>query len=219
MSEDCVDYLLTDGRMMRLNTSVAASVNMLEITAGESFFVCKRWNGDRKQPPRWDVWLTPESEKARAAVEAPGIEQQLRESLAFVGGTRASAVVAENKIADLKRRELWSGSRFAQAVLEEKVSRASADIPFAPPQPAAVLTQQLPDEPEPKASCVRAGGKPASIPQRVPLNVAATELLAIATNSLKSAGLTCGPSEIQRVWVTLLIQAGEMHMLGPWERT
>jgi hypothetical protein len=53
---DQMYYTLSDGRSMYLNLDVAAKINMLEIRPNEQFFICKRWNGQRGQPVRWDVW-------------------------------------------------------------------------------------------------------------------------------------------------------------------
>ena len=76
-----VMFTLVDGRVLFLDSDVATSVNMLGVQPGERFFICKRWNGERKQPARWDVWLSPDAEKARAVEEAPELERQVRASL------------------------------------------------------------------------------------------------------------------------------------------
>src|SRR5215469_13593748 len=78
-------FTLTDGRRMYVPVDVASKINTLEVNVNEPFCICKRWNGQRSQPVRWDVWLTPEAEKTRAAheiqtAETP-LERQLRESL------------------------------------------------------------------------------------------------------------------------------------------
>lgn len=81
-------YALADGRQMCVTMDVASKINMLEINGNEPFFLCKRWNGSRAQPVRWDVWRTPQAEKARVAteigVDETLLEKQLRESIANV---------------------------------------------------------------------------------------------------------------------------------------
>lgn len=85
-------YTLTDDRQMYVPMEVASKINLLEVNVNEPFCICKRWNGQRGQLPRWDVWLTPVAEQVRAAAElsdAPPepeteLERQLRESLVHV---------------------------------------------------------------------------------------------------------------------------------------
>ena len=79
--KDVVVYQLQSGQTMYLESDVAASVNQMEIQPGEKFFVCKYFVDAEKKQPAWNVWLAPETEKARAAKEAPEIERQLRESI------------------------------------------------------------------------------------------------------------------------------------------
>jgi len=78
-------FTLTDGRRMYVPIDVASKISMLEVNVNEPFCICKRWNGQRSQPVRWDIWLTPEAEKVRAAQETQNaetpLERQLRESL------------------------------------------------------------------------------------------------------------------------------------------
>src|SRR5271165_4375755 len=71
-------FSLTDGRTMFLPPDTAKQIALLGVEPGESFFICKRKNGTRNV---WDLWLTPETEKARARQEEPEIERQLRESV------------------------------------------------------------------------------------------------------------------------------------------
>jgi len=54
-----------DGRVMFLDLAVAQKVNLLEPQAGESITICKRTSKD------WAVWLTPDTERMRAA-KRPG---------------------------------------------------------------------------------------------------------------------------------------------------
>lgn len=53
-----------------LDLHAAGSLKVLDPIRGERFMICKRKGAERNSPVKWDVWLTPESEKARAAREA-----------------------------------------------------------------------------------------------------------------------------------------------------
>ena len=86
---DQVRYDLVDGRTLILAPDVAAKLNMMEVQPGETFFICRYWNGERKQPVRWNVWLSPDSERVRAAVEEDAIAHQLRQSIANAGERKA----------------------------------------------------------------------------------------------------------------------------------
>ena len=83
-----VVYTARDGRLLSVSKDVASKINLLEIEANEPFCICKRWNGERKQPPRWDIWLTPQAEKVRALKEMgppeTDLEEQLRSSIAQI---------------------------------------------------------------------------------------------------------------------------------------
>lgn len=111
-----VMFSLSGNQIMYLDLAVAQKVNMLEPAVGESFAICKRSNGQRGQPVRWDVWLTPETEKFRAAKENPGaawnrpprpaipatdppseLEQQLDRSLAEIQARKRDAALATRR--------------------------------------------------------------------------------------------------------------------------
>jgi len=67
-----ITYTLTDGRLLKVSKAVAAKINELDLQPGETFGMCKQmvFNEQRKRlTPSWTVWLTPESEKARAQQE------------------------------------------------------------------------------------------------------------------------------------------------------
>jgi hypothetical protein len=63
---DRVMYSLAEppDHVMFLDLDVAQKIHMLEPAIEERFVICKR------KPKVWDMWLAPESEKARAAREA-----------------------------------------------------------------------------------------------------------------------------------------------------
>lgn len=81
-------YPLSDGRWMHLSSPVAQSLADLKLTPGESFRVCIHQKG--MGLPYWSVWLSPDTEKARAAAEAPELERQLAASLEVVGRRKGS---------------------------------------------------------------------------------------------------------------------------------
>lgn len=74
-------YELKDGRILSVSGDVAASINLLELRCGEPFVIVKRWNGERRQKARWDVWRPVESPKAQPDRECSELEDQLRQSL------------------------------------------------------------------------------------------------------------------------------------------
>jgi hypothetical protein len=67
-----ITYTLVDGRLLKVSKLLAAKINELDLQAGEAFSMCKQmvFNEQRKRlTPSWTVWLTTESEKARAQQE------------------------------------------------------------------------------------------------------------------------------------------------------
>jgi hypothetical protein len=102
--EKQVFFSLTDGRLAFFSLGLAQSITNLQLNDREPFNICKRWNGSREQTPRYDVWLTPEGEKRRAAEEAvpaqdppSPLEQQLDASLAAIQARRAGAALATRR--------------------------------------------------------------------------------------------------------------------------
>ena len=82
-------FLVADGREMHVTPAMCTTIKMMDLKPGETFSVCMHWNGEKNQPKRWNVWLSPETEKARAAVERSTVEEpdsdllgQLRQSIA-----------------------------------------------------------------------------------------------------------------------------------------
>lgn len=80
--KDQVFYQLTDGRGMVLDTDTAAKLNLLGLQKAEAFSICKTWSGRPKDAMEFTVWLSPSSEKQRAATEDPEeTMEQLRLSI------------------------------------------------------------------------------------------------------------------------------------------
>ena len=80
---------LVDGRVAYVSLGVAHSITNLQLGTRESFFICKRWNGAKTQAPRYDVYLTPQGEKDRAAI---------------YGAPDPAPVAAQNPPSDLERQ-------------------------------------------------------------------------------------------------------------------
>ena len=66
-------YTLADDRVMFLDLGVAKKVNDLGVNLREKFFVCRPPNG--KADAEWSVWLSPETEKARAKLKVEAAAQ------------------------------------------------------------------------------------------------------------------------------------------------
>lgn len=83
-------YTLSDGRTLHLASSQADSLGVLKLGAGESFRICLH-DQKRGEIPFWSIWLSPATEKARAAAETSEIEAQLSRSIELVrAGDRAA---------------------------------------------------------------------------------------------------------------------------------
>jgi hypothetical protein len=75
-------YTLADGRTLHVAGSVARSLASLGMKPFESFMLIE--HDKPGELPYTLVWLSPETEKARAKEEQPDLETQLRESLKIV---------------------------------------------------------------------------------------------------------------------------------------
>ena len=64
-------YQLSDGRTLILGTADATRLNLLDLQAGETFGLCRRWQDERNVSTNLDIWLTPATEQARAEQEKP----------------------------------------------------------------------------------------------------------------------------------------------------
>ena len=75
-------YTLTDDRVMFLDLGVAQKLNELGVNVREKFFICRPGKGRA-----WMVWLSPESEITRAAVNGtpPPPTRQEAESMGNAG--------------------------------------------------------------------------------------------------------------------------------------
>lgn len=127
---DRVMFSLADERVMFLDLGPAQKVNDLRVNVGESFFVCKRRTGNG--PVNWDVWLSPETQKARARRDGVQLTTDKRGP--------APAAAAEDASAELDRQ-------LAAPLTEEQQRRAAKRIPVGgvvrgvalDPSPATLL--------------------------------------------------------------------------------
>jgi hypothetical protein len=80
-----VMFTLADNRIMFVSPDVARRIRLLDVQPHQTF-VMKKWRRGREN--HWDLWLTPETEKAKAAEEAPGLEALLKDSLVMAEARR-----------------------------------------------------------------------------------------------------------------------------------
>lgn len=178
--EKQVYFSLVDGRAAYFSLGVAQSINNLMLGNREPFYVCKRWNGDKKQAARYDVWLTPEGEKERARLENPdGWPAQT-----------VAAIPAQNPPSELEQQ-------LAASLAEVNRRRDGANLiqrrpptPAAPPQPPAQGTGTHGPAPVPAAPPNRQAGS--AIPIKATYGAAMTEFLIMAGRAAREAQKTLG---------------------------
>ena len=66
-----VSYSLSDGRTLVLPREEATRLNLFELKPGETFGICKRYQDEKMIASLTDIWLTPQTEQARAQTEQP----------------------------------------------------------------------------------------------------------------------------------------------------
>jgi hypothetical protein len=118
---------LDGDQVMFLDLNVAQQINMLEPQAGESITICKMWNGQKGQKARWDVGLSIETEKFRAAKEARRV----------VPGAVARPVPASAPPSQLELQ--------VDARLQEIQERRAAAVERKPPAPETAGPVAVPD--------------------------------------------------------------------------
>jgi hypothetical protein len=84
-------YTLSDGRIMHLSPECARAVADLKL-GPEEIRVCLHQRGSGLA--YWSAWLSPETEKARAAAETPELERQLAASIEIASRRRRSPETA-----------------------------------------------------------------------------------------------------------------------------
>lgn len=200
--QESVIYTLTDGRTMRVPASAAASINMMDITIGETFMVCRYSKGERKQPSQWSVWLTPESEKARAKREEPLIERQLRQSIAEAGTRRAGEAVAAEKI-----EAMQAGVPYPQtcAPADSQPPRTAIITPPAPLSPAPI----------PISGSVSRRRPAQRVDGGISARMALRHVLRFCKEELAAAQVQMGSAEFQDLVTTFLIPALQSGRVQP----
>ena len=196
-----VTYLTADGRELVLETRTAERLNALFLRPGEAFHLCRRWDGSRGTLPRFDFWLSPASEKARAAEESAQGERQ-------TGASEPAAAPEPQPTAKPTR------TRQRRPKVEAMPAPAAAAIRTEPAQgngtygPAPkLLTAPIP---------ARLPGSPR--PGRIPYNLAFREIIAFVTAELKASGEQWSDQSRQDLVSTILISSSRQGLLDVWER-
>jgi hypothetical protein len=189
-----VSYPCTDGRILTLETKAAERLNGLFLRPGETFGICRQWDKQKGTIPRFSFWLTPESEKARAAEEIASHEAQQPASAQVPtppspydpprpGKRQRRPKVQEMPIPGPAQPAFWDG-------------RGNGTYgPAARPLAAAALK-----------------------PPRIPYNVAFREVVSFVTAGLKDAGEQWSDQAKQDMVSTVLISASQQGLLQLWER-
>ena len=190
---ETVAYSLTDGREMVVSTQVATSINMLDLKAGDTFGICKRWDGTRASIPYFDVWATPATEQAKAREETEPETPTAKQP----------AKPVATPYADPNDARPTRGRR-------KKVT----EIPTTPPEPSLFARGTGTYGPARSIAPM-----PTKTPARpIPWNVAFREVLAFVTAELKAAGEQWTDQAKQDAVCTILISESRAGRLAPWER-
>ena len=120
------------GSVMFLDMAVSQKINMLEIQPSERFFICKRpKNGS--VPGRWDVWLSPSTEKLRAMKESAGGAWTSPVPAPVL--TQAQRQQIDGSIRDIQERKAAAiGARPAAAAAGPQPQGTGTHGPMAVPQ-------------------------------------------------------------------------------------
>ena len=192
VQSETVAYQLTDGRELVVSTDVATRINMLDLQPGESFGICKRWNGNRTELAHIDVWLTPKSEQERAQAE--------NEAEPAPQAPPASPPVYQDSN---DARPAKGRPRKVRVIRPE------------PPQPALFDRRGTGTYGPAPQTAPQALFEPR---QPIPWNVAFREVLAFVTQELKAAGEQWTDQARQDAVSTVLIAAAKSGHIGLWER-
>jgi len=164
---------------------------LLELKPGESFSICKQWDGNPRHLAEWSIWLAPQAEKLRAAAEKDAIsdfdlEEQLRLS------------IEQAKARAIPQRKPPTPERSQP----QTITRGTGTHGPAPqPQPVAV-----------------AAAPPKAVAGKIPYNIAFREILQFVTSELKASGEQWNDQAKQDLVSTAFIAAGKAGYLAMWER-
>ena len=188
-----VSYPTTDGRILTLEIRAAERLNALFLRPGESFGLCKRWKKTKGSIPRFDFWLTPASEQARAAAEMAQDEAQQPASEPV-----AAPPSQQTPQAPRKRQKRQKVEQMPIPQTQPQLWDGRATGTYGPtPQPL-------------RAASLR--------PPRIPYNVAFAEVVRFVTAGLKEAGEQWNDEAKQGMVSTVLISASREGLLQLWER-
>lgn len=183
-------YTLNDGRLLHLAGSQADSLRALALGQGESFRIC--FHQQKGGIGSWTLWLSPETEKGRAAVEMAtedeSLGRQLQASLALVGRRNGDSSPSRSVVTAIP------------ALTPTGTEGAAIPAPSRKPAIAAVAGSR--------------SGKPGAIP----LNVAFREIVAFVVAELNASGEQWSENSRQDLVSTLLIAAQKANLLCVWER-
>ena len=179
---------LSGGDWLFLGQALASSLDALKLQPGEEFAICLYQD---RGIPHWECWLTPGTEKARAAAELAklDLETQLRASLKVVQG----------------RKERSSG----EAVSPGFLAPTGTEGPGPMPAPSARKV--------PAIAAAPAGGRK-SRGGPIPLNIAFREIVQFVVAELKDSGEQWSDQCRQDLVSTVMIAAQKAGLLGVWER-
>lgn len=179
---------LPGGDWLFLASPLGSSLGALKLQPGEEFAICLYQD---RGIPHWECWLTPGTEKARAAVEMAklDLETQLRASLKVVQG----------------RKERFSGEAAGPGFR----APTGTEGPVSMPAPSA---RKLPAI----AAAAGAGRKRREGP--IPLNIAFREVVQFVVAELKDSGEQWSDQCRQDLISTALIAAQKLGLLSVWER-
>ncbi len=185
---DQVYFQLSDGRGMVLDSEVAAKVNILGLQPGESFSICKQWDGNPRHPIEWSVWLAPQAEKSRAAAE-----REVVADLSLEDQLQASIDALRNR--PPARKPPTPERNQPQAITRGTGTHGPA------PQPVSI-----------------AASTPRAVAGKIPYNVAFREILQFVTSELKASGEQWSDQSRQDLISTCFISATKAGLLSVWER-
>lgn len=183
-------FELEDGRALVVPRKAAVAILELDPAAGESFMVCKRWDGEPNHPPYWDLWLSPRAEQERAASESVPMMRDPETDL--------EALLQASVRRERTKRTAAPARSGDTASLKPTGTEGPQPVPL--PRPAV-----MPAPPQRKAG-------------KIPYNIALGEILQFVTSGLKSAGEQWHDQAKQDLVSTLLIQAAKDGYLTLWER-
>ncbi len=219
-----VRYELADGRILYLDSSIAAKLNYLEIAPLEKVIICKRWNGTKKPGPIWDVSLSPETEKIRAMFQSPGAKFSCAmpeptymppltqvvpapediDVIPELGYTKESAEL----VGDLKIIELQK--------LAAAARKPESQIPVPVVAPTELPAQEVLATGTNGPQRMR---KLVPIPTKIPMDRAFVEVVRIVRDGLAATGEQWGDGAKQDAVSTILISAAKQGWITIWERS